>query len=391
MLKTDLHLNPTENIQHRPLYIYRPIASVIMQAAHRFCSKIASMIKKLRFDIWIIAGERGESDPSLRILYSGTIENRSYLAKLVFGEAYDEQYMGRFWFWHIILLLLHKNGGCDGFFFETRKSFCRFLNKKHHFIIPDWINTEIDLSLDMDTRAKFCKTTKCNIKRIRKNNWQFEISRKISDFDHFYYNMYMPYVEKRYQNMALVRKYDDMQTSFKNGELLLIRDNNEYVAGSLIDYKMMNGIPRLTQLGVLNGHQAYVAKGAISAIYYYAIEYLKKQGHSKIYFGWTRSFLKDGVLNYKKSWGGCRVSLESGRVLILKPYALNSAIKSFLVNNPFITIHRNQPIGVVFLDEDQTGRRIKFDSLKQKYSLDGLSEFVLYTFSRGNIQRLQTD
>jgi len=63
--------------------------------------------------------------------------------------------------------------------------------------------------------------------------------------------MHRPYISKRYGNLAI-------KISFENGELLLVKGAQEIVAGVIIYYKVVNGIPKITQLGVLRGEFGYV-------------------------------------------------------------------------------------------------------------------------------------
>ena len=72
-----------------------------------------------------------------------------------------------------------------------------------------------------------------------------------------------------------------MKKSFESGELLQIKEGQEIVAGVIIDYKVMDEMPRITILGVLRGDFNYVKRGAIIALYYYTIQYLKEGNHKK--------------------------------------------------------------------------------------------------------------
>jgi len=350
-------------------------------------SKSLNLVNKLRFDVWIISGVDLHIEQSFKIFYSGQPKNKYYLGELAFGDSYNEQFIGRMWIWTLTFMVLKNRRDYAFMFFETRESLCRFFNHKNIYSVPDWVNAEIDLSMDMESRAKLNRTAKSNVNKVKKNKLEYELSREISHFDHFYKNMYLPYIDKKYHKQAVFRKYEEMRNSFHNGELLFIRKNGSYIAGVLIDYAMMHGIPRITQLGVLDGNTEYVAIGAINALYYYIMEYLKKQGHKKFYVGWSRPFLNDGVLNFKKNWG-CKISLESKRIFFFIPLCMNKFTKSFLINNPFINVKQKSPVGTVFVDSAQLGCDFNLEKLKKKYFLNGLTNVMVSDLSDDKIQKI---
>ena len=112
-------------------------------------------------------------------------------------------------------------------------------------------------------------------------------------------------------------------------------NGEDIIAGVLIDYKVMNGIPRTVQLGVLSGDFHYVKKGALIAIYYYTIEYLRKKNHKKLSLGLARPFINDGLLNQKLSWGA-KIVCETSNAFLLRRLSHRKCVDTFFSNNPFI-------------------------------------------------------
>ena len=137
--------------------------------------------------------------------------------------------------------------------------------------------------------------------KIKRNHLDFFVTKDPAFFDFFYHRMYLPYMRERHRSRAIYREHEDMRKSFDHGELLFIRKGQDLIAGVLIDYQIMETIPRTTQLGVLDGNADYVREGALAAIYYYTIKYLKDKGHQRFNVGLSRPFLSDGVLRYKRN------------------------------------------------------------------------------------------
>ena len=103
----------------------------------------------------------------------------------------------------------------------------------------------------------------------------------------------------------------------------------------------MKGIPRaMVHLGVLRGDFNYVKKGALIAVYYYTIEYLRKRNYKKLSLGGARPFLNDGLLNHKLCWGA-NIVCETSKAFLLCILSDKKCLKTFLLNNPFICKDRN--------------------------------------------------
>jgi hypothetical protein len=178
---------------------------------------------------------------------------------------------------------------------------------------------------------------------MKKGNFEYTISKDPTDFDFFYNNMYIPYIMNRHGDCGLKVSFERMKNSFENGELLFIKQKGKAIAGVIIDYKVMNGTPRTTQLGVLRGDFDYVRKGALIAIYYYTIEYLREKGYKKYSVGLARPFINDGMLNHKLYWGA-NIVCERSKAFLLCILSNKKCIKDFLLNNPFICIDKKRLI-----------------------------------------------
>jgi lipid II:glycine glycyltransferase (peptidoglycan interpeptide bridge formation enzyme) len=167
--------------------------------------------------------------------------------------------------------------------------------------------------------------------------------------------MHLPYISKRHGDSAIKMSYVDMKKSFENGELLQIKEGRNIVAGVIIDYKIMNDMPRITILGVLRGEFKYVKRGALIALYYYTIRYLKDKNHRKFNLGFTRPFFSDGVLQYKLNWGAKIVCKTSNAAFLLSVVSKKKCLKGFLSRNPFILKNRNHLSLATFSDQNVKG------------------------------------
>jgi hypothetical protein len=73
---------------------------------------------------------------------------------------------------------------------EISERFYRRFCRREGFFIPCWINGDIDLSVAL-TRIKQSKSIKSDVRTMRKNHLQYEVTRDKDEFDHFYHSMYV--------------------------------------------------------------------------------------------------------------------------------------------------------------------------------------------------------
>jgi len=309
---------------------------------------LKKLYRNLKYDVWSIASE-SLPDENIKVLFAGkgnvfdgrgNVLDKNYLRSLIFNENYDENYLGKVWIWSLFLFFWRSRKNYDLIIVRTNMKICNLFKSKKRFVVPNWVGCEIDLDGDLLSQSISKKNFKSYIRLIKKSNFEYTISNDPLHFKSFYHNMYLPYLSNRHGYLGFKRRLEDMKRSFENGELLLIKDGQEIIAGVIIEYKIMKGIPEAMDLGILGGDFRYVKKGALNAIYYYTIEYLRKRNHKKFSLGGTRPFINDGLLKHKLYWGA-NIVCETSQAFLLCILSHKKCIKTFLLNNPFIYKDRN--------------------------------------------------
>jgi len=330
--------------------IKQPLLPFLLGIKNKLFYPIRSLKRILAFNAWSITSKY-DPEQNIRLLFLGGETVKNYICSLVFNENYNEIHHGKVPIWRLFFFLRRFKNNYDLLIVQNMAKICNLFKSENNFVIPDWVGCEIDLCRDIKECSISKRTLKSNIKKIKKNNLEYTITKDPFYFQFFYNNMYLPYISKRHGNTAIIISFDKMKRSFENGELLLIKDGQEIIAGVILDYKVMNGIPRTTQLGVLEGDSFYVKRGAIIAIYYYTIEYLKKQNFKKFNVGSSRPFFNDGVLNHKLRWGA-KVVCETSDAFLFCLLSNRKCVKTFLVNNPFFCKDRKRLTLEIFSDDN---------------------------------------
>lgn len=338
----------------------------------------------LRLDLWTIMGDEISSGKKLVIFYAGRELDKNFLVRLAFDGTFEENYIGKKWLWQIPHIVKEGEHGCSLIVVEVPNSLRILSRKMKCLYIPSWVNGETDISVDNPSLFKHRNTSlKSDLTKIRRNKLQFEVTNDLYQLHNFFYNMYVPYITKVHSSRSKIMSYDYVKREFRKGglfnDLLLIKEHEEYIAGVLLHYKKNRA--KLSTLGVKEGNLDYVKDGAIGALFYFSVQYLAEKGATRIDFGGSRPFLKDGVLRYKRKWNQ-KISDKKEIGFLIKMVSKTEAVKGFFLNNPFIFEDKTGLNGAVFVESDQSLSKGDFVRIYKDYYLNGLSKLVIYQFGQ---------
>lgn len=333
---------------------------------------IEKVRNKIEYDAWIISNET-QADEKVRMLYIGKDHmDKNFIRNLIFKGKTNEVFLGKVGLIKFIYYFLFPQKKWDFYVLKSRVKICELLKKRKDSIVPVWVTCEIDLDSIDSSYWKSKRTLKYNLRMMKRGDFGYVISKEEEDFEYFYYKMYEPYIYKKHKELVFHQKYDEMKKSFENGELLFIKEGNKKVAGGIIDYKKMDGIPRLTKLGVNDGDFEYVKRGALVALYYYTIQYLKSNNHSHLSLGLVRPFMNDGILRHKLSWGS-KVVFEDSSAFLFSIISNKECLKKFFLKSPIITINGKKPALTIFFDQTAAESQYAFKNMEELKTM-GLKE-----------------
>jgi hypothetical protein len=338
--------------------------------------RVIAWLRDFRVDLWIVEGEERHSRLPLTILCGLSGESKTYVLDLIFGDAYRERRLGRFRLWNLAKAIA-KAGDCSLLVLDCDCSHLRFARPDDWFLVPAWLLGAVDLPYDEHVHSRL-RTKMRSI--IRRNDYQFEVTRDPEQFEDFYHNMYLPYIKQTYGKCARVAPHQFLADIFRQSELLLLKKDGNSIGG----YVLMHGKagPYLWESGIRDGNRQYVEDGAGSALYHFSLQYLHEQGHKKAFLGWSRAFLRNGVLVFKKRLSQ-RIVGANDNGFALKILADTPAAKSFLCNNPFLFKRRGELLGAVFVDGQQTLSAEEIEQIEKEYFHPGMSRVMIYRLPGG--------
>jgi hypothetical protein len=269
---------------------------------------------------------------------------------------------------------LMKRFDCSFCVIAVEQQFVPLVRRDGDFLLPLWVNCDVPLT-DQREYAK-SPSIRADIRNISDNKFTWKLSDKRDDFDFFFEKIYVPTVTISHGRAALTASYENRLRKFKAGtmKLLQVMRDDEFLAGVAIDFD--GGVPTLRDSGVLNGSSELKKTGAISATYLFAMDYLASTGYSNVSFGLSRSFLDDGVLNYKRKFRPI-ITTGSNDGVLMRIRRLDEPTRSMLRDSPCLTWQDNMLHRTYFRDptEDHSERQSRKVRSKWSFGIDAESVF----------------
>ena len=336
------------------------------------------LLELIKSRVWILDSTEGSMKKPLKIIYIGTEKNKNHMKRMVYDDICHEVYLGEKFFLHVYFILRKNRYKCslaiiEGTFID------RYLYRSmKDFFVPLWVDSVTNLPLIATNRS-----SKEDLRQLRKSKFTYTVTKDTEMLNDFYYNMHRPMIHARYPTEVFEISYDDMMETMKEGcyELLLIEKQNISVSGVVLN--RCEEIPRLWKNGIrdINYHK----DGAIAATYIYASEYLWDKGYKKISFGQIRTFLNDGLLQYKKKWN-IMLKTAGKKGYILKPLVVSDALNEFFENTPFIYRQKNKLYGAVFINKEECSET-EYKVFQKRYYIEGMSALHIFSLKEnGTIQ-----
>ena len=336
-------------------------------------TRVFTLLSQLQLTCYIVSGKDKTTNLPLTIMFLGESNKFSYLLDQLFCEKPHIKNLGKKSLRAISDIYKKNKNDIDAFFIRCDRFYCRFLEKNGCKVIPEYVSNKVDVSKDFsDIYKSFSKSAKEDIRKVKKEGFSYEITDELNKIKFFYERMYIPYSYKRYGNLAICATFSTIRHLVGRGsKLMFIKKDNDYLLGSLFFFE--NNTVIGTHAGIIDGQIELLKKGVSSASYYYAIVYSKKINAKYLDFGSSKPFLNDGLFRYKKKWGAIVEPLKSSfSVFGFKTIYEKDNIKQFLLNNPFISKHKNNLEGNVFLSIDMKSNVEEVQHLLKNYNTDGL-------------------
>jgi hypothetical protein len=240
---------------------------------------------------------------NLRIVFIGRETGRNDFENLFFAnEKVEWKEIGRVFTW--------KKGksiqkwcteGNDLVIYEVSKLLPFNSVADYGFRIPAAVHQSMLLpeNAELLLAGKVNDAERGRIHKAERNGYTYCISDSLNDFDHFYNEMYLPYITGRYSIRARLTPYKELLAIFKRGSLIKIMNGKDFVAASLVLIDNENA--HMIEYGKYVGEPE--DKTPISLLtYWFTIQWALSQGATRLDFGGSFPWCSNGVFRNKKRW-----------------------------------------------------------------------------------------
>ena len=124
------------------------------------------------------------------------------------------------------------------------------------------------------------------------------------EFEKFYREMHIPYTRLAHGASAYIEPFDVLLDKVKEWELLLVKREDESIAGQLISYEP--AAPRFYLVGIKDGNLEYLKQRVLGAVYQFSCQHLVEKGYKKAGLGFSRASSRTGCFAISKN---CRNGL----------------------------------------------------------------------------------
>jgi len=204
----------------------------------------------------------------------------------------------------------------------------------------------------------------------------YHFSRDVSEFDHFYHHMYVPYVSNRHGEFVYVETYDYLYKWFLKGGLVVVTYDGKSIAGLLC---AENGDCMFAaEIGLLDGDPKLHEEGFSRVAYWSTVQYAHEHGCKYFQMGGSYSIRSNGVFNFKST---CWYSFARDFYFFIRNdwrFYLQQPSHQFLdYLNQWGIIHKghNNYYAVIFDDGENKDSDNLDEAVKKAYS-DGLDGIV---------------
>jgi|GEM_PF-1327005 len=385
--KVSIPISQEESLQDKLIQVYdrfppglRKLLFLIVKPAFICLVRIRSIFSGARKPLHLLEGVEKGGSGELKVLIFGGDMAAAYLSSVIFSGDPKSTYLGKSLLWKLRSKVRVITPNPDLIFTETDRFYAALLKRLKFALIPKWILLDLDISKSLPKIMKTIKNRSLdnNLRRMRAQQYTYEITQDQERFDLFYNHMYVPYATKRFGNASWVLGYHNLKRLLRKGQLLLVIQDDIPLTGALLIERENSLFSH--SLGVRDGNIVYVEQGAITASYFFTIQWAKKKGYERIDFGYCRPFLRDGVFIYKKRWGmsvrNYKRSMGMG-VFGLKINRFSKGVRGFLGENPFIFIDKNKIKGLIVEDQNQPLTAQEVNMLKRIHHINGLDEMIV--------------
>lgn len=312
----------------------------------------------------------------LSIVYAGRGRNFPYLVKSIFSDwrLRDNTHTTIFGYRRAAERWLHE---ADLLIVDIGWPYDRAINRAGAFLeIPDWVNMGVELGGDWDELVRqFRKDARKNdLRRVRRNSYDYETTSSKDEIERFYADMYVPYVRFVHGADALLAPRRHVIRRGVKGALIKVKRSGEVVAAGIV-YPDGNVLVSMW-MGIPAHLHEHPPEASISALYVFLLRYALENGFAAVDFAGTRPLLTDGIFQFKRKWGAVVEDTFSPSSILLQLISGRPQTIAFCCRFP-VVVRSHRGLEGLVCHSDNIDNAIRLEQLSKQLVTRGLERLIV--------------
>lgn len=280
--------------------------SRITEPLIRWVKTLLSIVSEFSVDALDLRVRVNRDGEPLLLLFIGSKRRLPFLMGLVGTDDCKLEKSERLFFWEVKQYIRKRDQEADLVVLNVNKVLFRLVRPEGYLRIPECVQSTLMLQGSFEeVEKRFHRSGLRKATNVRARGYRCEVLRDETALNHFYHEMYVPYVGTRFGALAVIDSYYKVRRLFRTGFLVAVRNEDEYLSAAVC--RIRGNRLTFELIGIEKGELTLLNKGAMDALYYYCIMMALEKKCTMINFGNSRPFLNDGILLYKRKWGSVLV------------------------------------------------------------------------------------
>jgi hypothetical protein len=354
-------------------------APAMLEAMLRWYRPWALAWYKRRLPVTRLYGPTPSGQPGT-VVVAGTAPWAYRLPYRFFTTKPQHERLGEYLVWRLPTILQQLGETADLTLAYVDRLAARLFFRHGYLTIPATVDCWSPVADALSTMAQPNRSLKEDLRVVRRERLQPEVSHTTADCDMFCQTMHAPFVRMRHGEIAIVHSLMSLRRMVRCGGIVWAQRCGERIAGCVV--RQQGDTLRMVALGTANGEQKWVHYGAITALYRFCIQYAYEQGCTQINFGAAMPILNDGLLRYKCKWGA-QVALVPHDTYhhMLWWTQPSRPLLDFFAHTPAIFQSHGRLAGLTARSPGEAGTAAELLELQRSLAIPGLQQLVVMSAS----------
>ncbi len=198
-------------------------------------------------------------------------------------------------------------------------------------------------------------TTKEDLRRIRKAEFTYRVSRDPDDITVFHRDYYVPVVNKQFPDDGQIMSLRKMLSVLERGGELVCADiGDKWVAGLFI--MSAKGNYEMGPMGIYQADDVYRQQRVVSALLVGSMQYAVERKCTTATLGYSLPFLGKGPIWFKAKWGCDLKFHQGGETAYLLLDLRQQSTQRTLTDSPIVHRHDGKMVASAWLDNSDSCR-----------------------------------